>query len=198
MFYTVKSFVLSIFIVCSALLISFTGQQYLDQRAIETARATKLIEDMQTVKTVKKISSKTMDHVRCLALNIYYEARGEPFLGQVAVARVVMNRVKSGLFPNDPCKVIYQSHDIIKDNDTVKICQFSWVCDSEILPISSKSYKYYEKIAKQVLLENKWSDLLSEDVYYFHSTHVQPRWSRIHNQFITIGNHIFYEQRDTR
>lgn len=46
--------------------------------------------------------------VTCLALNIYYEARGEPLSGQQAVAEVTMNRVASPRFPNTVCEVVYE------------------------------------------------------------------------------------------
>ena len=48
--------------------------------------------------------------LECLARNIYYEAKGEPFEGKVAVAQVTINRMESGLFPNDLCKVVYQKN----------------------------------------------------------------------------------------
>jgi spore germination cell wall hydrolase CwlJ-like protein len=74
-------------------------------------------------KTVKAVNT---EHLRCLATNIYWEAAGEPFMGQVAVARVVVNRVKHG-FASNPCKVVYQTN-IIPDLNSVdgikRICQF--------------------------------------------------------------------------
>ena len=46
---------------------------------------------------------------KCLANAVYFEARGEPVRGQIAVAQVVMNRVFSPFYPNDVCGVVYQN-----------------------------------------------------------------------------------------
>ena len=60
---------------------------------------------------------------KCLANAIYFEARGEPVRGQIAVAQVVMNRVFSGYYPDDVCGVVYQnSHRHLA-------CQFTFACD---------------------------------------------------------------------
>src|SRR5262249_45340348 len=59
----------------------------------------------------------------CLATPLYFEARGEPVRGQIAVAQVVMNRVFSGYYPNDVCGVVYQNaHRHLA-------CQFTFACD---------------------------------------------------------------------
>jgi hypothetical protein len=74
--------------------------------------------------------------LQCLADNIYYEAKGEPDLGKIAVARVVMNRVEAG-FEKDPCAVIYQGAPggKIKAADSRGGCQFSWLCGGRTLAI---------------------------------------------------------------
>ena len=62
---------------------------------------------------------------RCLANAIYFEARGEPVSGQIAVAQVVMNRVFSGFYPTDVCAVIYQNAN------RHLACQFTFACDGK-------------------------------------------------------------------
>lgn len=199
MFQTSRSFVLPFLIVINAILVSLTSQYYLNERTLEIAKTTKLIEDLQTIKTVKKIGTKTMNQIRCMALGIYYEARGEPFLGQVAVARVILNRVKSGLFPNNYCDVIYQNYEINIGNENKIVCQFSWVCDTSIskdeIP-KNALYQQVEKIARDVILENKWAEVLSNDVLFFHASTVNPKWSQNYNHVTTIGNHLFYEKQN--
>lgn len=142
---------------------------------------------------------KIRKSIECLALNIYYEARGEPFIGQIAVARVVMNRVHSGLFPNTPCKVIYQAHEIeVVDKEageivTKRVCQFSWVCDDTKNPDKVKSTQDYKKaheIAERIIIKNEWADIFSTSVLYFHNLHVNPKWNLEH--VTTIGNHKFF------
>jgi len=64
------------------------------------------------------------NEIRCLALNIYFEARGEPESGQVAVGHVVMNRVASSRFPGTVCDVVQQGGSLRRNR-----CQFSWWCD---------------------------------------------------------------------
>ena len=67
--------------------------------------------------------------MRCLAEAIYFESRGEPETGQAAVAQVVLNRVRSGIFPANVCGVVYQ------DRNRPFACQFSFACEGRSLRI---------------------------------------------------------------
>ena len=81
--------------------------------------------------------------VVCLALNVYHEAKNQPFEGQVAVAQVVLNRVKDERFPNTICEVVeqgpvYESWKTRNDPTLEPVywpeknrCQFSWYCDGK-------------------------------------------------------------------
>ena len=60
----------------------------------------------------------------CLALNIYWEARSESLLGQLAVAAVTLNRVAAPAFPDSVCEVVFQGEERGRH-----LCQFSWRCD---------------------------------------------------------------------
>lgn len=134
-----------------------------------------------------------LEHLHCLANNIYHEAGGEPFMGQVAVARVVMNRIKHG-FASNPCRVIYQSttvSDPENPEETKRICQFSWVCDDKSPPSKNNpTYKQALHIAKKILEEDKWSDDIPNNILFFHNTSVNPLWK--YQKSMTIGNHVFY------
>ena len=132
-------------------------------------------------------------HLKCLATGIYYEASGESTIGQIAVARVIVNRVLHG-FAGDPCGVVYQSVTrTTPDGDTKRACQFSWVCEGKGTPSESNPrYKKAEEIARQVLAEDKWSELLPNNTLFFHNLTVMPRWA--YNHVITIGNHMFYSK----
>ncbi len=68
-------------------------------------------------------ASDSASELKCLATAIYFEARGEPEEGQLAVAQVVLNRVKNPAYPNTICGVVYQNKT--KRNR----CQFSFACD---------------------------------------------------------------------
>ena len=64
--------------------------------------------------------------IECLALNVYFEARGEPFIGKIAVAHVVLNRMRDRRFPASACMVVQQGDHRVRHN-----CQFSWWCDGK-------------------------------------------------------------------
>lgn len=135
------------------------------------------------------------DHIKCMATNIIHEAGGEPYMGQVAVARVVMNRISHG-FADDPCKVIYQRTyrvDPIDDQKQIIRCQFSWTCrEQRKIDINSESYKIAEDIAHRILYNDEWKNHFSTDLLFFHNKSVDPRWP--YTEEVRIGNHIFYSK----
>jgi len=139
------------------------------------------------------VSVANLKHLQCLATGIYYEAASEPQVGQIAVARVIMNRVLHGFAP-DPCAVVYQTTNRVnEDGEIVKLCQFSWVCDGKKTPSESNPrFIKATSIAKQILEEDKWSDMIPNNTLFFHNLSVSPRWA--YKQVATIGNHIFYSK----
>lgn len=139
---------------------------------------------------IKKVN---VNHAKCLATGIYYESKGEPLLGQVAVARVIMNRVLHG-FGKDPCAVVYQTATRTdEEGQRVKLCQFSWVCDGKSTPADNNpKYKKALDIANQVLAEDKWREVLPNNTLFFHNLSAAPGWT--YKQVTTIGNHIFYSK----
>lgn len=124
----------------------------------------------------------------CLAKNIYHEAGGEPFEGKVAVAQVTLNRVESGMFPNDICRTIYQKNIIYEK----VICQFSWTCDRVTgpKPVNKAVWNESMEVAKKVLLEGFRLPSL-KDALYFHADYVRPNRPAA-NKVAHIGRHIFY------
>jgi len=151
-------------------------------------------------KAVTAPIAKVVDPVQlaCMAKNIIYEAGSEPFLGQVAVARVVMNRVRHG-FGNNPCKVIYQANVITRvDEDgevtKIKVCQFSWVCEGKGDYVKNHpKYKTAEQISYDILAHDAYADVIPKSTLFFHSVFIDsPQWS--YQQVKRIGNHIFYSR----
>ena len=140
-------------------------------------------------KTVKKMANVSSKHVHCIATAIYWEAAHEPYLGQIAVARVIMNRVIHG-FASNPCAVVYQTTTNFVNDQPQKTCQFSWHCEGKTIPKNNHKYQEAVNIATQVLEENKWSELFPNNILFFHNTSVNPKWK--HRRAMTIGNHIFY------
>jgi spore germination cell wall hydrolase CwlJ-like protein len=124
----------------------------------------------------------------CLAKNIYYEAGNQPFEGKVAVAQVTINRTESGLFSDDICNTIYQKNIVYEK----VLCQFSWVCDREVVgrKINKEVYEESMAVAKKVLLEGFRLPSLTEAMY-FHGDYINPGWRR--EKIAKIGNHIFYK-----
>lgn len=159
-----------------------------------------VVSVVETIKEVTEVVKETpvvkqfsADQIKCLATNIYYEAANEPYMGQVAVARVVVNRMLHG-FGNTPCKVVYAQHQVPDPNEPnifKKLCQFSWVCENKPTPNTNNSqYKKAEEIARKVLLENYGHDMIPNNVLYFHAVYVNPQWT--YKKLKRIGNHIFY------
>jgi hypothetical protein len=124
----------------------------------------------------------------CLARNIYYEAGYEPFEGKVAVAQVTINRVESGQFPSDICRVVYQKNIVYEK----VLCQFSWYCETATMkkPMNGPVYTESMEVAKKVLLEGFRLPNL-KNALYFHGDYINPGWKK--EQVAKIGRHIFYK-----
>ncbi|GJE07324.1 hypothetical protein AOPFMNJM_2652 [Methylobacterium jeotgali] len=123
---------------------------------------------------------------RCLAEAVYFEARSEPEDGQAAVAQVVLNRVKSGLYPQSVCGVVYQNRH------RYMACQFSFACEGKSLRITdAASWQSATRIAKAVIEGRTYLSEVGGATHY-HADYVKPRWSRRLLKMDVIGRHIFY------
>ena len=140
-------------------------------------------------KIQKAQEAKIARQLTCLARNVFYEAGSESIKGQAAVARVVMNRVREG-FAKTPCAVIYQT----TQTDSGKVCQFSWVCENKADPNPSNyRYKIAKQVAYDVIVNDKYDDVVPDHILYFHNLTVTPLWP--YASAVQIGNHIFYSMR---
>ena len=127
----------------------------------------------------------------CLATAIYFEARGEPKRGQVAVAQVILNRVRSPLFPATICGVVYQGQ-------MNPGCQFSFTCDGKTdNPRNDGQWAQARDIAKRITAGELWLPEVGYSTYY-HANYVSPNWKRDMNQIDRIGRHIFYKKRNEK
>lgn len=126
----------------------------------------------------------------CLAMNIYHEARGEPLVGRIAVAQVVVNRANSVQFPNTICKVVKQGK--YYNNHPIKHkCQFSWWCDGKSDKVTDQQeWEKAVNLAQKVLLEDIPD--VTENALYYHTIDVSPYWAPHYQKIATIENHIFY------
>ncbi|MGE7416846.1 cell wall hydrolase [Methylobacterium tarhaniae] len=126
---------------------------------------------------------------RCLAEAVYFEARGEPEQGQAAVAQVVLNRAKSGLYPTNICGVVYQNRHRYMG------CQFSFACEGKSLRITDDtSWQTATRIAHAVVEGRTYLADVGGATHY-HADYVKPRWSRRLRKMDVIGRHIFYQLR---
>lgn len=118
-------------------------------------------------------SSNNSSNVNLLARVVYGEARGEPYTGQVAVAAVVLNRVKSSKFPNTISGVVYQSG------------AFDAVADGQINMTPDTTAK---KAAQDAL--NGWDPSYGA-IYYFNPNTATNKWIWSRPMTVTIGKHRF-------
>lgn len=115
----------------------------------------------------------------CLAASVYFESKGEPLEGQLAVAEVVKNRARSGgRFPSSICQVVFQKG------------QFHFVRGGGFPPIARSSKAWREAVAiAQIELSDAW-DSRASNALFFHASRVSPGWNKV--RVAQLGNHVFY------
>ena len=156
--------------------------------AVSPPKETIKTVEVPVIKTIKTpiiiykqvyLHTKANKQIQCLAENIYFEAGNQSTKGKIAVAHVVMNRVKDPRFPNTICKVIHQKTKIG--------CQFSWVCGNARI-INNAVFMKSHYIAEQVYIGNTKD--ATHGAKYYHANYVRPNWPM--KQVARIGAHIFY------
>ena len=135
------------------------------------------------------IPDKMGSEQRCLAEAVYFEARSEPEEGQAAVAQVVLNRVKSGLYPPSICGVVYQNRH------RHLACQFTFACEGRALRITDRESWDSAKRVADAVLEGRTYVADVGGATHYHADYVQPSWSRRLKKMDVIGRHIFYKLR---
>lgn len=134
-------------------------------------------------------SARSASEQKCLAEAIYFEARSEPEAGQAAVAQVVLNRARSGLYPASVCGVVYQNRH------RYMACQFSFACEGKSLRVTeSDSWRRAVRIAREVTEGQTYLADVGASTHY-HANYVRPRWARKLERMDKIGVHIFYKLR---
>lgn len=122
--------------------------------------------------------------LKCLALNIYHESRGEPLDGQLKVGMVTVNRVKHDYYPDSLCEVVYQPK------------QFSWTED----PPPVKNKQLLAKIERDIALPIMLGIIEPIDnSIMFHSfpesgPNFFPYWYTSYKLTAVIGGHLFYQE----
>lgn len=125
------------------------------------------------------VSSDLEREAECLAASVYFESKGEPLEGQLAVAEVVINRAEAGgRFPSSLCKVVLQRG------------QFHFVRGGGFPPIARSSRAWREAVAiAKIAMDEAWESRAS-NAMYFHARRVSPGWNRV--RVAQLGNHVFY------
>lgn len=130
---------------------------------------------------------------KCIAANIFFEARNQGLAGMQAVADVTINRAKSKKYPSDICAVVFQK------------MQFSWTHQVSNRKIQNaligstkglqekdkEAMKLAHELADRTLFEGS-AVLLPDTVLHYHADYVKPKWARKMQRYTKIVNHWFY------
>lgn len=112
----------------------------------------------------------------CVAFNVYFESRGEPFQGQIAVAEVTLRRAE--LSGRAVCSEVFEDK------------QFSWTEKQRPMVMNPKAWQIAVQAAQTALLG---STNVSNGATHFHARYVSPKWRLALCHAITIGKHVFYK-----
>ena len=160
-----------------------------------------VIAQTQT-KSVESVLDWDVNPIKCLALNMYHEARDQGTAGILAVSAVVLNRVRDERFPNTICEVIYQGpiRESWKRNGTYfpikNKCQFSWYCDGKSdTPHNEKQYQMLLEMSEAILYGQLGAVDITDGALFYHADHIKPGWARTKQRTTEIGDHIFYTWR---
>lgn len=118
------------------------------------------------------------EELECLAEAVYFESRGEPLEGQLAVAEVVLNRSTSGRFPSSICGVVKEKN------------QFSFVRGG-VIPTAPRNADWRRAVAIARIAMEDIADSAGSRALFFHARYVRPGWRGV-TRVASVGNHIFY------
>lgn len=157
------------------------------EQAIKLKRSTKTTQNSAAKNKAVAQRRIQLAEENCLARAVYFEARSESELGQLAVAKVILNRVKDPAYPKSICGVVYQG------SGRRNSCQFSFACDG--LPDdvrSASSWANAKRIAQKAIGGDTSVAAIGSATNY-HADYVRPRWAKSMKRLIKIGRHVFYE-----
>jgi N-acetylmuramoyl-L-alanine amidase len=146
--------------------------------AVEAAEAaeSRSLPDLVAAHSRTDVPSEELE---CLAGAVYFESKGEPLKGQLAVAEVILNRTDSGRFPKSICGVVKQKS------------QFSFVRGGRIPSIPKNTEAWRKAVAIAHIAMNDLAKGGVGEAMFFHARYVSPGWRRL-TKVASIGNHIFY------
>lgn len=140
------------------------------------------LKEISEASSAPKNSSKS--DLYWMAMNIYYEAGNEPFIGKIAVGAVTLNRLKDKRFPKNIRDVVTEPQ------------QFSWYNSktASTPPSNSQRWKESYEAAKLLLTSKLSNDIIKllEGATHFHAVNIKPDWVKRVTKVATIEGHVFY------
>jgi N-acetylmuramoyl-L-alanine amidase len=141
--------------------------------------AVKPTEDLASMVAELRAPETDSHELDCLATGIYFESKGEPLAGQLAVGRVIANRADSGgRFPGTYCGVLFQRG------------QFSFVHGHSLPSVSHSNKQWQTAVAIARIVDGHLKESAVGDALFFHARYVSPGWHA--KRVASIGNHIFF------
>jgi spore germination cell wall hydrolase CwlJ-like protein len=138
------------------------------------------------IEIAPKTSVQRLKEENCLAHAVYFEARSESEKGQMAVAKVILNRTKSPRYPKTICGVVYEGQHHRNS------CQFSFACDGQPEKITQgQAWSQAKRIANRAMSGDHRLRGMDKAIFY-HADYVKPKWSKSMRKLAKIGRHVFY------
>lgn len=161
--------------------ITFVSQEVVQPLSAAPAQAV-LTEAGSLADLVGMVDAETAltEEMRCLAGAVYFEARGEPLAGQLAVAQVIINRSEDNRFPRSYCGVVAQPG------------QFSFMRGSRMPAIRTGTAAWSRAVAIAEIADKGLWESEAGDAVFFHAKYVRPSWSHRKTRLAQIDTHIFY------
>ncbi|MET4133068.1 spore germination cell wall hydrolase CwlJ-like protein [Porphyrobacter sp. MBR-155] len=161
--------------------ITFVSQEVVQPLSAAPAQAV-LTEAGSLADLVGMVDADTAltEEMRCLAGAVYFEARGEPLAGQLAVAQVIINRSEDNRFPRSYCGVVAQPG------------QFSFMRGSRMPAIRTGTTAWSRAVAIAEIADKGLWESEAGDAVFFHAKYVRPSWSHRKTRLAQIDTHIFY------
>ena len=162
--------------------ITFVANAVVQPLPLAAPKAAPLTEAGSLHELVRMVdtSAPMSEQMRCLAGAVYFEARGEPLAGQLAVAQVIINRTEDGRFPKSYCGVVAQPG------------QFSFMRGARMPAIRESSAAWERAVAVAHIADKGLWESEAEGAVFFHARYVKPGWTRTKTRLAQIDTHIFY------
>jgi spore germination cell wall hydrolase CwlJ-like protein len=213
----IKSFLLSVALAVSSTVVVAEEEVKFSNQMIN--QASTFVERTVNMIATPFLSDKD---VECLARNIFYESRGEPTEGKIAVGIVTVNRAQDPRFGKSVCEVVKARTVVVKSREVKKtelvkvgyfgrpekvtqthiiteqvpVCQFSWVCAGYAKKPKADDARWIESQAiAEGIARGDYEEYRAKygTALFFHSTGVRPLWAKTKRLITKTGHHLFYE-----